>query len=380
MAGQLKEYLQDPFLNQMYSQIRQAGPLKSILVDITHVCNIRCQGCYFFAEEMDKNKAPQDEAEFDAFIEREKARGTNFVSVAGGEPSLMLNRVKKIYDNFWIMVVTNGLRRIPYEGFENMPIAVSVWGDHDTDIALRGSGKRDIFARGLQNYKNDPRVLWYYTTTTGNAHQIEAVVEECVANGNYVLFNFYGDLSHQGGNIDHQRGFEKVRRQINRMIERYPDRILLSSYISQVVSSGRLYNENWGYDVCCSISADNEINRERLQNGKPYNLHFRAYNPNLTSTRRCCIGEARDCSTCYDVWAHFSWIMLNMKAHVNSKQEFTNWLTTIYLFYLINRIIDFEAGVKLLPQIHQRVSGDSIALDEFKMGLPVLLEQPALNW
>lgn len=380
MAGQLKEYLQDPFLNQMYSQIRQAGPLKSILVDITHVCNIRCQGCYFFAEEMDKNKAPQDEAEFDAFIEREKARGTNFVSVAGGEPSLMLNRVKKIYDNFWIMVVTNGLRRIPYEGFENMPIAVSVWGDHDTDIALRGSGKRDIFARGLQNYKNDPRVLWYYTTTTGNAHQIEAVVEECVANGNYVLFNFYGDLSHQGGNIDHQRGFEKVRRQINRMIERYPDRILLSSYISQVVSSGRLYNENWGYDVCCSISADNEINRERLQNGKPYNLHFRAYNPNLTSTRRCCIGEARDCSTCYDVWAHFSWIMLNMKAHVNSKQEFTNWLTTIYLFYLINRIIDFEAGVKLLPQIHQRVSGDSIALEEFKMGLPVLLEQPALNW
>ncbi|MBE7474377.1 MAG: hypothetical protein DPW09_30720 [Anaerolineae bacterium] len=380
MAGQLKEYLQDPFLNQMYSQIRQAGPLKSILVDITHVCNIRCQGCYFFAEEMDKNKAPQDEAEFDAFIEREKARGTNFVSVAGGEPSLMLNRVKKIYDNFWIMVVTNGLRRIPYEGFENMPIAVSVWGDHDTDIALRGSGKRDIFARGLQNYKNDPRVLWYYTTTTGNAHQIEAVVEECVANGNYVLFNFYGDLSHQGGNIDHQRGFEEVRRQINRMIERYPDRILLSSYISQVVSSGRLYNENWGYDVCCSISADNEINRERLQNGKSYNLHFRAYNPNLTSTRRCCIGEARDCSTCYDVWAHFSWIMLNMKAHVNSKQEFTNWLTTIYLFYLINRIIDFEAGVKLLPQIHQRVSGDSIALEEFKMGLPVLLEQPALNW
>jgi MoaA/NifB/PqqE/SkfB family radical SAM enzyme len=380
MAGQLKEYLQDPFLNQMYRQIRQAGPLKSILVDITHVCNIRCQGCYFFAEEMDKNKAPSDEAEFDAFIEREKARGTNFVSVAGGEPSLMLNRVKKIYDNFWIMVVTNGLRRIPYEGFENMPIAVSVWGDHETDIMLRGSGKRDIFARGLQNYKDDPRVLWYYTTTTGNAHQIEAVVEECVANGNYVLFNFYGDLSHQGGNIDHQRGFEEVRRQINRMIERYPDRILLSSYISQVVSSGRLYNENWGYEVCCSISADNDINRERIHNGKPYNLHFRAYNPNLTSTRRCCIGEARDCSTCYDVWAHFSWIMLNMKAHVNSKQEFTNWLTTMYLFYLINRIIDFEAGVKLLPQIHQRVSGDSIALEKFKMRLPLPQEQPALNW
>ncbi len=380
MAGQLREYLQDPFLNQMYSQIRQAGPLKSILVDITHVCNIRCQGCYFFAEEMDKNKAPNDEAEFDAFIEREKARGTNFVSVAGGEPSLMLDRVKKIYDNFWIMVVTNGLRRIPYEGFENMPIAVSVWGDHETDIALRGSGKRDIFARGLQNYKDDPRVLWYYTTTTGNAHQIERVVEECVANGNYVLFNFYGDLSHQGGDIAHERGFEEVRRQINRMIERYPDRILLSSYLSQVVSSGRLYDENWGYDVCCSISADNQINQDRLQNGKPYNAHFRAYNPNLTSTRRCCIGETRDCSTCYDVWAHFSWVMLNMKVHMNSKPEFTNWLTTMYLFYLINRIIDFEAGVKLLPQLHQRVSQGQAALENFDLPLPFPLEQTVLNW
>ncbi|HXV99805.1 MAG TPA: radical SAM protein [Anaerolineae bacterium] len=356
MAGQLKEYLQDPFLKQMYSAIRQAGPLKSILVDLTHICNIRCQGCYFFAEDMDKNKAPREEAEFDAFIEREKARGTNFVSVAGGEPSLMLHRLKKIYDNFWLMVVTNGLRRIPYEGFENMPIAVSVWGDHATDIILRGSSKLDVFARGLQNYKDDPRVLWYYTTTTGNAYQIESVVEQCVANGNYVLFNFYGDLSHQGGNIAHQRGFEEVRRQINRMVERYPDRILLSSYISQVVSSGRLYNEEWGYEVCCSLSADNEVNQERLQNGKPYNIHFRAYNPDLKSTRRCCIGEARDCSTCFDVWAHFSWIMLNMKTHLVSKQDFTNWLTTMYLFYLINRIVDFEAGVKLLPELHRRVS------------------------
>ncbi|MCL4295904.1 MAG: hypothetical protein KJ077_09265 [Anaerolineae bacterium] len=380
MAGQLKEYLQDPFLKQMYSQIRQAGPLKSILVDITHVCNIRCQGCYFFAEDMDKNKAPRDEAEFDAFIEREKRRGTNFVSVAGGEPSLMLSRLKKIYDNFWMMVVTNGLRRIPYAGFENMPIAVSVWGDHATDIVLRGSGKTDVFARGLQNYKDDPRVLWYYTTTAGNAHQIESVVEQCVANGNYVLFNFYGDLSHKGGEVDHHHGFEEVRRQINRMIERYPERILLSSYLSQVVSSGRLYREEWGYEVCCSISADNEVNQERIHNGKPYNPHFRAYNPDLKSTRRCCIGETRDCSTCFDVWAHFSWVMLNMKAHLASKQEFTNWLTTMYLFYLINRIIDFEAGVKLLPELHRRVSYGPSLPKAFQQSLTLPLEHPLQQW
>ncbi len=353
--NKLKEYLEDAFLNRMYSDIRQAGPLKSILVDITHVCNIRCEGCYFFAEAMDQNKAPKDEAEFDAFIEREKARGTNYMSVAGGEPSLMLHRIKKIYDNFWLMVVTNGIRKIPYEGFENMPIAVSVWGDHATDTQLRGGGKLDVFARGLQNYRNDPRAFFYYTTTPGNAHEIERVVEQCVANGNRVLFNFYGDLSHRGGDLDHQRGFEQVRREINRMIERYPDQILISSYLSQVVSTGRLYHEEWGYDVCCSLSSDNKINQTRIKNGKPYNVHFRAYNPDLKSTRRCCIGNERDCSTCFDVWAHFSWIMLNMKVHLHSKQAFTHWLTTMYLFYLINRVVNFEAGVKLLPEIHQHL-------------------------
>lgn len=355
MAGQLKEYLQDPFLAQLYHDIRQAGPIKGISVDITHVCNIRCTGCYFFAEEMDQQQALRTEVEFDTFIEQEKARGTNFVTVIGGEPSLVLNRLKKMYEHFWVVVGTNGLRKIPYTGFENMPIAVSVWGNHETDRRLRGGGKREIFARALHNYTNDARAFFYYTTTPGNAHEIESVVEQCVTNGNRVLFNFYGDLSGLGGDLDHRRGFARVHREITRMIDRYPDSILLSSYMSQVISTGRLYDEAWGHDVCSSISVDNAINTQRLQNGKPYNPHFRAYNPDLRSTRRCCVGDERDCATCFDVWAHMSWIMLQMKRHLGSKPEFTNWLTTIYLFYLINRIVDFQAGIKLLPEIHGRL-------------------------
>jgi hypothetical protein len=47
--------------------------------------------------------------------------------------------------------------------------------------------------------------------------------------------------------------------------------------------------------------------------------------------------------------------MLNMRRHLGSKQEFTNWLTTMYLFYLMNRFVDFDAGISLLPEIHRRV-------------------------
>ena len=356
MAGKLKEYLKDPFLNDLYSDVRQAGPLRGISVDITHVCNIRCTGCYFFAENMDRNKAPKDEAEFDAFIENEQARGTNYVTVIGGEPSLVLGRVKKLRKAFSAVVVTNGIRKIPYEGFEDLGITISVWGDHDTDRELRGNGKLDVFATGLENYKDDPRASWYYTTTPGNAHEIESVVDQCVANGNEVFFNFYGDLSGMGQGMDHNRGFGEVRSEIDRMIERHPKQIWFTNYMSQVISSGRLYGEQWGYDVCTSVSSDNEINAERLKNGKPYNAHFRAYNPDLKSTRRCCVGEERDCNTCFDVWSHMSWIMLNLKRHLGTKQEFTNWLTTMYLFYVANRILDFPTGRGRLPEIHRRLS------------------------
>ena len=239
MPNPLREYLKDPFLNRLYKEIRKIGPMKSISLDLNQECNIRCTGCYYFFEGMDVSDTPNDESEFDAFIERELERGTNFVTVVGGEPSIRLDRLKKIYDNFKMNVSTNGIIPIPKNGFENMPIGVSIWGDHKTDAVLRGNGKRDIFSIALNNYSP----------------------------------------------------------------------------------------------------------------------HFRAYNADFKTTRRCCVGIERSCDSCFDVWNHFSWVMLNMKKHLGSKQEFTNWLTSMYLFYLINRLVDYETGIHLLPEIHKRVSG-----------------------
>jgi len=355
MASKLRQYLQDPFLKRLYSDIRNVGSLRAISVDLTHICNLRCVGCYYFSEGMDRFASPGDDSEFDAFIAREKTRGTNFVTVVGGEPSLVLGRVKKIYDNFWMNIATNGLRKIPHEGFENMPIGISVWGDFETDRRLRGGDKVDVFAKALQNYRDDRRAFWYYTVMPGNANEIESVVEKCVENGNRVLFNFYGDIDGFGGDLDFRIGFTQVRREIDRMIERYPTHILMTSYFSKVVATGSLYGQKWGHDVCTSITPEHEANQERIRNGALYNPHFRAYNADFVTTRRCCTGIDRDCATCYDTWEHFSWVMLNMKKHLGSKQEFTNWLTTMYLFYVINRMINFEDGIKWLPEIHARV-------------------------
>jgi hypothetical protein len=356
----LGRYLEDPFLKRLYSEIRAAGSVRSISVDLTHDCNLRCAGCYYFSEGMDRFRASKGDADFDGFLEREKERGTNFITVVGGEPSLELGRLKKIYDGFWMNVATNGLRKIPREGFEQMPIGVSVWGDHATDRELRGGGRTDVFARALRNYRDDPRAFWYYTVSPGKAEEIEPVVRTCIENGNRVLYNFYSDIDGLGGDLDYRRGFSDVRRAIDRTIERYPDQILMTSYFSEIVATGRLFDQRWGHDVCTNATFDHPVNAERVLNGNPFNPHFRAYNSDFATTRRCCTGIDRDCDSCFDVWEHFSWIMLNMRKHLETRASFTNWLTTMYLFYLINRMVDYDGGVALLPEIHRR-SAESVA-------------------
>jgi len=348
------ELLSDPLIAALYDQVRRAGPLRSISIDISNRCNIRCKGCYFFAEDMDVGGEGSD-ADFEALIEREKARGTNYVTVIGGEPSLELARLRKIRKNFSMAVVTNGLRRIPCEGLDDIPIGISVWGDHEADRMLRGGGRVDVFRRALSNYRGDPRAVWYYTVAAGRASEIESVVSQCVENGNYLIFNFYGDLEQAGGQLDHSRGFEDVLAEIERMIARYPERILTSTYMSRVVATGRLGDQRWGYDVCSSVSADNPVNAARIQNGNPTNLHFRAYNADFSSTRRCCVGSERDCSTCFDVWSHVSWIILNGR-RAKSDRDILGWITSMYLFYLVNHIVEFEQGIKLLPEIHRALA------------------------
>ena len=355
-------YLEDPFLRRLYDEINTVGTLRSITVDLTHVCNIRCQGCYFFAEGMDETRAPRDEAVFDAFVESERARGTNYVIVLGGEPSLMLGRLRKLNDNFITSAVTNGIRKIPMQGFEDMSIFVSVWGDHDLDRQLRGGGRLDVFARALENYKGDGRVMWYFTVSAGNAAEVEPVVEQCVENGNYVYFSYYEDNDDLGGDLDHRLGFAEVRIAIDRMIDRYPDRILTTTYMNKVATEGRLYGMEWGYDVCGTVSTNYEKNALRLENGQPYSPHFRAYLPDLRSVRRCCVGEDRDCAKCRNSYAKHTWIMVNSRLHAGSKEEFTAWLTTMYSFYLTTRGVDRDRAARdLLPEVHARLRAHSAA-------------------
>ena len=318
----LKSYLQDSFLNSLMSDIKHAGGMRSSLIDITHKCNLRCTGCYYFMEDMDQYKRVKDDKAFNAFIEQELSRGTNMLTIVGGEPALVQDRLKILAKNFKLTVVTNGTIPIPVKDLEDIRIAISFWGDVEQDQILRGGNDVNIFDQALSHFKNDPRDGFYYTTIPGFTAGIEGATRRMVDNGNFVAFNFYGDLTGIGGKYSHKSGFSDSIQEISRLAKLYPRRVISSPHINRVISTRSLFGREWGYDVCPSVTYDHPENESRMTTGKKYPTKLRAYNADLKTTRRCCIGSARDCETCKDLWAIYGWVIGSMKDHLSTKKDF----------------------------------------------------------
>jgi hypothetical protein len=82
--------------------------------------------------------------------------------------------------------------------------------------------------------------------------------------------------------------------------------IITVMFLNQVVTTGRLNDQVWGYDVCSDLTADNPVNSDRIRNGNPYNRHFRAINADFQSKRRLPTGCLR-CSL--STWSTGWWTM-----------------------------------------------------------------------
>lgn len=351
----LRSYLDDPLLRMLMGEVKKAGPIHSSLLDITNKCNLRCTGCYYFIEEMNAYKKEQEKRVFNEFVDQETQRDINMMTIVGGEPALELERLRILAKHFKLTVVTNGSIPIPIDGLENIRIAISFWGDEQQDVLLRGNSRRKIFDQALSNYKNDKRAGFYYTVIPGHTENIRNVVGRMVANGNYITFNFYSDLAKLGNGYCHKIGYSIANKVINQVISLYPNRVVSSPYVNNIISKRSMLNKAWGYAMCPSITYDHPENSSRMAINKQYPTKFRAYNADLRTTRKCCIGQARDCDTCVDIWAITGWILSSMKAHLASKHDFTNWLCSTYIFYLQAGFIDLEQGAENLPEIYQKL-------------------------
>ena len=170
-------------MHEWYERYKTISKLniRSSIYDVTNRCNLRCKGCFFFSS--DEHKAAPEEMDirkWEAFVDREKARGVNLAILIGGEPTLYLDRVEAFYKRLPTYCATNGLIKVPRDRFPDMMVGISLWGDEEDEKLLRG---KDTFAVSSRNYAGDPYTYYLYTITPRQIGQTERIIRRIAGRG-----------------------------------------------------------------------------------------------------------------------------------------------------------------------------------------------------
>lgn len=302
---------------------------------ITNACNIRCEGCWFFAHEFDKvgnksTKESNDVSELDAFVRKERARGVNTALLIGGEPSLFPERVAMYVqhmDN--VTISTNGLKRFPRDGFEQLNVAVTLFGGLKSDDLMRAikpGGRRfsGLFETALLNYRGDDRVIFIYAVSERHVAEIPATVARIVDNGNVLTFNYYHDYGGPSGPNGVCRDSAALMDVLSEMALKYPGRIASHPEHIRAIATGESRFGRFSYEVCPSVSVDYAPNRERLANGNKHLPKFNAWAADLKTVLKCC--TSGDCKSCRDSQAVYSWLLVNAEHYLSTPELLWTWV------------------------------------------------------
>jgi MoaA/NifB/PqqE/SkfB family radical SAM enzyme len=83
------EIIAIPAIRERWEKVRRYFFLRESTYDMTHRCNIRCEGCYYFNGEKQFAAENGDESAWRHLMAAEKERGITFAVLAGAEPSLV---------------------------------------------------------------------------------------------------------------------------------------------------------------------------------------------------------------------------------------------------------------------------------------------------
>ncbi len=148
-------------------------------IDVTDNCNLRCKHCYHFHGKEDLKKQELQISIWEKRFKNLFKSGIRAVLLVGGEPALrqdVLMLADKIFP--LVYVITNGTIRIP-EKF-NHRLFVSLDGLPKTNDSIRG---KDVFAKVIDNYSGDKRVIINMTLTKNNFNELEDVTRIAEKNG-----------------------------------------------------------------------------------------------------------------------------------------------------------------------------------------------------
>lgn len=297
---------------------------------LTNACNIRCTGCWFFEYGHDTETREVTDAEaLEEFVVRERRdRKINSALIIGGEPTLFPDRIRVFCKHMkYVTVSSNGLRRLPTEGFENVSIGLTLFGGGRLDDELRAikpSGQRfsGLFDTVLENYRSDDRAFFVYALTEDGIEYIEDTVRRIRDNGNLVTFNFYSKYgSSSPSALSRQR---ELLNEALRVKALFPDAVISHPYYIDAIITGRSHWGAFGYENCPSISVDHLAHRARIANGNPHLPVFNAWSADLKTVKFCC--TSGHCEGCRDSQAVFSWLLVNMHEFLSDKSTLETWL------------------------------------------------------
>jgi Radical SAM superfamily len=297
---------------------------------VTNACNIRCKGCWFFEYgHDDATRENKDLATLAEFLQHERTvRKVNTALVIGGEPTLFPERIEVFVEKMaHVTISTNGLKRFPYEGFEQVAVGLTLFGGGPLDDDLRAikpGGRRftGLFDTVLKNYRNDERAGFIYAITEDGIDYIEDTVRRIEDNGNRVNFNFYSKYGTATPSAlrEQQALLDKALE----VKEKYPEAVVSHPYYIRTMITGRSHWGDFGYDTCPSVSVDYPEHKERLQNGNPTLPFFNTWAADLKTVKFCC--TSGHCSGCRDSQAISSWLVVNMERFLESREMIETWI------------------------------------------------------
>ncbi|MHB8910324.1 MAG: radical SAM protein [Syntrophales bacterium] len=314
--------------DQWYERYKAISRLnmRSSIYDVTNRCNLRCKGCFFFSS--DEHTAAPEETEiarWDAFVEKEQARGVNLAILIGGEPTLHLDRVEAFNRRLPTYCATNGLIKVPRERFPGMMVGISLWGDEEDERLLRG---KDTFAVSSRNYAGDPYTYYLYTITPRQLGRTERVIKRIDDTGLKVHMQLLSNDEGVEGFSWSPSQLADIRAEMDAMLDKYPRTVISCRYYHEIITTGRMLGRPFGWNECPSVT-------EPLDNRSPRPkrlIRFIRWAADLQTMHRCCTSATRDCRTCKDGAAHMSWVMVNKRDHLRSAKDLQNWIEVYEMF------------------------------------------------
>jgi hypothetical protein len=300
--------------------------MRSSIYDVTNRCNLRCKGCFFFSSD-EHTAAPEetDIARWEAFVEKEQARGVNLAILIGGEPTLYLDRVEVFNRRLPTYCATNGLIKISRERFPGMMVGISLWGDEEDEKLLRG---KDTFSVSSRNYAGDPYTYYLYTITPRQLGRTERVIKRIDEAGLKVHMQLLSNDEGVEGFSWTPSQLADIRAEMDAMLDKYPRTVISCKYYHEIITTGRMLGRPFGWNECPSVTEPLDTRSPRPKRL----IRFIRWAADLQTMHRCCTSATRDCRTCKDGAAHMSWVMVNKRDHLRSAKDLQNWIEVYEMF------------------------------------------------